>query len=127
MQDKVVVFDGLCILCNKSLDILIRLDKDKTLRYTSLQGEYVKQLDIEEGIDSILFYEEGKLYYKSTAILRILRSLGGVWVITNIFYLIPTFLRDAIYDLIAKYRYKIFGKRQNCRISKKDEQALFID
>ena len=126
-KDKIIVFDGICGLCNKSIDMLIKLDQKKLFKYTSLQGEYVKQLDIEEGIDSIIFYEEGKLYYKSTAILRILRSLGGVWVITNIFYLIPTLLRDAIYDLIAKYRYKIFGKMENCRISKKDEQALFID
>jgi len=126
-KDKIIVFDGICGLCNKSIDMLIKLDQKKLFKYTSLQGEYVKQLDIEEGIDSIIFYEEGKLYYKSTAILRILRSLGGVWVITNIFYLIPTLLRDAIYDLIAKYRYKIFGKMESCRMSKKDEEALFLD
>jgi len=127
MQDKVIIFDGLCGLCNKSVDILIKLDRHKMFKYTSLQGEYVKQLGIEEDLDSIVFFEEGKLYYKSTAILRILRNLGGVWVLTNVFYLIPTFLRDAIYDVIAKYRYKIFGKMESCRMPKVDEEALFID
>lgn len=105
----------------------MRLDKNKTLKYTSLQGEYVKQLDVENGIDSIIFYDEGKLYYKSTAILKILRSLGGVWILANIFYLIPAFIRDTIYDLIAKYRYKIFGKMETCRMPKAGEQELFID
>ena len=126
MRDKVVIFDGLCILCNKSLDLLMRLDKNKVLRYTSLQGEYVKQLNVEEGFESIIFYEEGKLYYKSTAILRILRSLGGVWVMTNIFYIIPRFMRDAIYDIIANYRYNIFGKMESCRMPNVGEEKLFF-
>ncbi len=127
MIDKVVVFDGLCILCNKSLDLLMRLDKAKVLRYTSLQGEFVQTLDVEPDTDSIIFYEDGKLYYKSTAILKILRNLGGIWVFVNIFYLIPRVMRDFIYDVIAKYRYKLFGKMESCRMPKKDEQSLFID
>ena len=126
-MDKVVVFDGVCALCNKGLSVLIKIDKNQILRYTSLQGEYVKTLDIEKDIDSIVFYEEGKLYYKSTAILRILRSLGGVWVLINIFYIIPAFLRDNIYDTIAKHRYKIFGKMGSCRMPNKEEAILFID
>jgi predicted DCC family thiol-disulfide oxidoreductase YuxK len=125
--DKVVVFDGVCGLCNKSLSLLIRIDKNKTLRYTSLQGEYVKELDIEKDIDSIVFYEEGKLYYKSTAVLKIVRSLGGVWGVVNIFYIIPPFIRDAMYDVIAKYRYKIFGKMDSCRMPNKEEEGLFLD
>ena len=126
-MDKVVVFDGVCCLCNKGLSVLIKIDKNKTLRYTSLQGEYVKKLNIEKDIDSIVFYEEGKLYYKSTAILRTLRSLGGVWILVNIFYVIPTFMRDSIYDMIAKYRYKIFGKIDSCRMPNKEVEVLFID
>lgn len=127
MKNKVIVFDGVCGLCNKAVDILIRLDHDKVFRYTSLQGEYVKQLDIEDNIDSIIFYEDGELYYKSTAILKILRSLGGIWIMVNVLYIIPRVLRDLIYDLIAKYRYKIFGKMQSCRMPDKGEADLFID
>ena len=126
-MDKVVVFDGVCALCNKALSVLMKIDKNQTLRYSALQGEYVKTLDINKDIDSIVFYEEGKLYYKSTAILRILRSLGGVWVLINIFYIIPAFIRDTIYDMIAKYRYKIFGKMDSCRMPNKEEAVLFID
>ena len=125
-KERIIIFDGVCGFCNKSLDVIIRLDEDKIFKYTSLQGKYVKKLKIKEDIDSIVFYEEGALYYKSTAILKIFRSLGGIWVFTNIFYVIPRFLRDVIYDFIAKYRYKIFGRRQSCRMPNKDEEELFI-
>lgn len=124
---RVIIFDGICGFCNKSIDTLIWLDTHKIFLYTSLQGEFVKTLDIEPGIDSIIFYDNGTLYYKSTAILKILRSLGGIWVFTNIFYLIPVKLRDFIYDVIAKYRYRIFGKMESCRMPKKEERDLFID
>lgn len=124
---RVVLFDGVCGLCNKSINILIKLDKNNILKYTSLQGEFVKTLEIEPGIDSIIFYEDSRLYYRSTAILKILRSLGGLWVFTNIFYLIPVKLRDFIYDIIAKYRYHIFGKMKSCRMPKEEERDLFIN
>jgi len=124
---RVVLFDGVCGLCNKSINILIRLDKNNILKYTSLQGEFVKTLEVEPGIDSIIFYEDSRLYYRSTAILKILRSLGGIWVFTDIFYLIPVKLRDFIYDIIAKYRYHIFGKMESCRMPKEEERDLFIN
>jgi len=124
---SIIIFDGLCGLCNKSIGMLIKLDKYKIFKYTSLQGEYVKELDVEEGFESIIFYEDGTLYYKSTAILKILRSLGGMWVVVNVFYLIPRAVRDAIYNVIAKYRYNIFGKIDSCRMPKKGEETLFID
>ncbi len=126
-KERVVLFDGVCGFCNKSLDMLMKLDENKVLKYSSLQGEFAKTLDLDPGIDSIVLYEEGQLYYKSTAILKILRSLGGIWVFVNVFYLIPTFLRDMLYDLIAKYRYRLFGKMETCRMPTAEEQARFID
>ena len=126
-MDQVIIFDGVCGLCNKSVDILIKIDKEKIFTYTSLQGEFVKTLDIEPNIDSILFYQDGTVYYKSTAILKIFQALGGVWVFMTVFYLIPRSIRDFIYDIIAKYRYKIFGKRESCRMPMEDEENLFID
>ena len=126
-EKKVIVFDGICGLCNMSVNLLIKLDTDKIFQYTSLQGEFVKTLNIEADIDSIIFYDGGMIYYKSTAILKILRSLGGVWVVTNIFYLIPVSIRDFFYDVIAKYRYKIFGKMQSCRMPNSVEEKLFLE
>ena len=103
------------------------LDKDKVFKYTPLQGEFVKSLDIPDNIDSIIFYQDGNTYYKSNAILKILRSLGGIWVLSNVFYIIPRVIRDYIYDLIAKYRYKMFGIMESCRMPSEDEKALFIE
>jgi predicted DCC family thiol-disulfide oxidoreductase YuxK len=125
-KEHIIIFDGICGFCNKSLDTLIKLDEEKLFKYSSLQGEFVKKLDLKKGIESIVLYEEGNLYYKSTAILKILRSLGGVWIFTNIFYIIPTFIRDYIYDVIAKYRYNIFGKMESCRMPNKEELNLFL-
>ena len=126
-MNQVIIFDGFCGLCNKSVDILIKMDKEKIFKYTSLQGEFVKTLEIEPDIDSIIFYDDGVIYYKSTAILKILRSLGDIWVFTNVFYIIPRVVRDFIYNVIAKYRYNIFGKMESCRMPKDGEQELFID
>ncbi len=125
-KQGVVIFDGICGLCNKSLKLLMKLDKEKILKYTSLQGEYVKGLALKDEIDSIVFYQDNILYYKSTAILKILHSLGGIWNMSYIFYIIPPFIRDFIYDIIAKYRYHIFGKVMYCHMQKIDTEELFI-
>jgi predicted DCC family thiol-disulfide oxidoreductase YuxK len=126
-KERIVIFDGICGLCNASVNLLIKLDSKKMFRYTPLQGEFVKTLDIEPDIDSIIYYEDDILYYKSTAILKICQALGGVWRMTIIFYLIPKVIRDFIYDIIAKYRYTIFGKRESCRMPKEGDEELFID
>ncbi len=123
---KIVIYDGTCGFCSRSLRLLIRLDTHKTFRYTSLQGKFVKTLPLNTDIDSIVFYDEGTLYYKSSAILKILRSLGGFWFIVALFYGIPRFIRDAVYDLIAKYRYTFF-KPQQCHMISGQEQELFLE
>jgi len=126
-KKRIIMFDGICGFCNSSINTLMKLDTQKLFLYSSLQGEFIKTLNIEPKIESIIYYEDGNLFYKSTAILKILRSLGGIWVFTNLFYIIPRAIRDFIYDLVAKYRYKIFGKMESCRLPKKGEEELFID
>ncbi len=126
-KERIIVFDGICGLCNKSIDLLMKVDRQKIFKYTSMQGEFVQTLDIETSVDSIIFCEEGILYYKSTAILKIFQSLGGLYRMTTIFYLIPKFIRDFIYDIVAKHYYKIFAKMEYCRVLGADEKVLFID
>ena len=123
---KIVIYDGTCGLCSRSLRLLIRLDRHKILRYTSLQGEFVKTVALNTDIDSVVFYDEGRLYYKSSAILKILRSLGGFWVMVTLFYSVPRFIRDAAYDVVAKYRYTFF-KPQQCHMILAQEQELFLE
>jgi len=124
---SIVLFDGVCGFCNKSVDTIMKLDTFGKLKYSPLQGEFSKSIDIDKNLDSIAFYVDGNIYYKSTAILKILRNLGGVFILSNIFYIIPKFIRDFIYDIIAKYRYDIFGKSENCRIPSQNEQSRFLD
>lgn len=124
---KIIVFDGVCGLCNKFINLLIKQDKKQIFRYTSLQGEYVKDLEIDENLESVIFYDNAKMYYKSTAILKIFKHLGGVWPISQIAYILPKSLRDIIYDFVAKYRYTAFGKMDSCKLPKENHLHLFID
>ena len=127
-NESIVIFDGVCALYNKSVNFLIKIDKKRVLKYTSIQGNYVKKLDIKKDIDSIIFYKNQKTYYKSTAILQILITLKGFWYIAYIFFIIPPFLRDYLYDIVARYRYIFFGKKESCRIiSHHKEKELFLD
>lgn len=126
-KEYIVIFDGVCGFCNQSVNLLMRLDKEKIFKYTSLQGEYVKKLKISQDLDSIVFYDEGELYYKSTAVLKILQKLGGAWVGVGAFFIVPRFIRDFVYDVIAKYRYHIFGKLESCRMPSEEEKELFIE
>jgi len=127
VKDEIIIYDGLCGLCDKAVRIVLFLDKKKNFHYTSLQGEYVKTLQVDSTLDSIVFSEEGMLYYKSTAILKILQALGGLWKLSFVFYLIPKGVRDWAYDILAKYRYKIFTRREHCRLPTKEESPYFLD
>ena len=127
-NESIVIFDGVCALCNKSVNFLIKIDKKRVLKYTSIQGNYVRKLDVKKDIDSIIFYKNQKTYYKSTAILQILITLKGFWYIAYIFFIIPPFLRDYLYDIVARYRYIFFAKKESCRIiSHHKEKELFLD
>ena len=126
-KTNLVIYDGACGFCKGSVNLLIKLDKKRALKYASLQGKYASNLNIDKTIDSIVYYENQKLYYKSTAILKILNALGGVWRLSKIFYIIPKFIRDFIYDLIAKNRYIISKNSVQCKIPTQEEKRLFLD
>ena len=125
MKDThIVFFDGVCNLCNKSVDFLIKADRKRVLKYAPLQSAK-KTLKSK---DSIVFLSEGQEYQKSKAILKILSKLGGFYkFIGAVFSIIPSFILDVFYDLIAKNRYKIFGRKDNCRLPTKEELELFIE
>ena len=126
---RVICFDGICILCNVFVDLLMRFDKKKIFRYTSLQGQWAKEHLSEQCIQqaaSITFYRDGNLYTHSTAVLMIFFDLGGFYRLSAIFFLIPKLIRDFIYTQVAKNRYRLFGKKDFCRIPKEHEKELFI-
>lgn len=129
---KIVFFDGYCNLCNGFVDWLVRRDSQGQLKFASLQGETAKEkLDaslVSEGSDvnTMVYLRENDLYQKSTAVLFIVGDLGGFWRLAKMLFIFPRFLRDLIYDFVAKHRYKIFGKRETCRLPTPEEKARFL-
>lgn len=130
---KIILFDGVCNLCNSSVINIIKMDKKNTFLFTSLQSksgkEIIKYLNIDVlKIDSVILYEPNIRYdIKSTAALKIMNDFGGLWKMVNIFFMIPPFIRDVIYDFIAKNRYKWFGKKNACMIPSPELKKKFLD
>ncbi len=128
----VIIFDGVCHLCNSSVDFVIRKDQQRQFRYTANQMEAGQKILRAHGlnpeqIQSVYLLENGNLYSKSTAALRIARHLGFPWSLAWGLILVPAFLRNLVYDLIARNRYKWFGKKETCRLPTPEERALFLD
>lgn len=130
---KIILFDGVCNLCNGFVQFIINRDKQDVFRFASLQSETGKQLLLERHIDvsktdSVVLIELGVAYYiKSDAALQIGSHLKGYSGISRILYLIPSSLRNIVYDLIARYRYAWFGKKEACMIPTLELKAKFLE
>ncbi|WP_300437558.1 thiol-disulfide oxidoreductase DCC family protein [Christiangramia sp.] len=130
---KIVLFDGVCNLCNDAVQRIIKHDKKDVFRFASLQSDLGKKLVEErnldpEALDSIILIDPGVAYYrKSTAALEISRDLSGGYSLLRNFLFLPESLRDGIYDLIATNRYKWFGKKDQCMIPSPDLKAKFLE
>ncbi|MDQ8186396.1 DCC1-like thiol-disulfide oxidoreductase family protein [Pelagicoccus sp. SDUM812002] len=130
LTKNVVFFDGLCGFCNKSVDFLLKVDDRKELLFSPIQGEVAKQILPEErrkNVDTITFFDGQELYYRTTALLRIAKVLGGIWLVFYPLVIIPADWRDIAYDWFAKRRHRFFGKRESCRLPTPDERARFLD
>jgi len=132
MQQPVILFDGICNFCNGTVNFIIDKDKKKKFKFAALQSEAGQKvlnkfnLNVTD-FDTIILTEGSKYYEKSTAALRIAKRLGGIWKLFYVFIIIPTFIRNFFYDIIAKNRYKWFGKRDSCRIPKSEERERFLE
>ena len=126
---KIIFFDGVCHLCNGFIDTVISRDSDRKFLYAPLQGttaqELLSPLD-QRQLDSVIYFENNLTFYRSTAVLKILQNLGGVYRIAMLGWLLPRPARDFIYDCIAKNRYLWFGKRDLCRIPTIEERAYLL-
>ena len=126
----VVFFDGVCNLCQSSVRYLIKHDKKSILKFASIQGAYAKSFlpaDELQSMESVLFYDGKKLYKKSMAVLKLLKLLGGWHRLLLLSYLVPAFIRNSLYDVVAKNRYRWFGKQGQCMIDSKSLQDRFLD
>ncbi|WP_420573529.1 thiol-disulfide oxidoreductase DCC family protein [Kordia sp.] len=129
---KIVLFDGVCNLCNSFINKIIERDTNDIFRYASLQSEVgiaiQKHLKLDASkLDSVILFEpDGSYYHKSTAALRIMKEFGGAWSLMQVFMIFPKFLRDAGYNFVAKYRYKWFGKKDSCMMPTPELKAKFL-
>jgi predicted DCC family thiol-disulfide oxidoreductase YuxK len=133
VQDKylVVLFDGVCNLCNNAVDFIITRDSKDKFKVGALQDKVTQKLleDYKinkDYIDSLVFIHEDSVFYKSRAALEIARNLGGLWPMMYSFIIVPPVIRDPIYDWIARNRYKWFGKKETCRLPSDEEKKRFL-
>ena len=126
----IVFFDGVCNLCQGSVLYLIKHDKKGVLKFASLQGNYAKDFVNEteiQSMQSILFFDGKMLYKKSTAVLKLSRLLGGWYQLLLLGYILPRFFRDWLYNIVAKNRYRWFGKKDQCMLPSKGFENRFLD
>ena len=126
---KILFFDGVCNLCNGFVNFLVWADQKRALQVASLQGKHAEKLLGQEfrKLDSVVLYDEGEIYQRSDAVLQSFRLLGFPWNLLLLFFLVPRFIRDFIYDCIASGRYQMFGKRDTCRLPTPEEKKYFLD
>lgn len=129
-MNPVILFDGVCNFCNGAVNFIIRHDGEKKFKFAPLQSEIGEKLrakyGIEENIDSIILVENDRAYTHSTAGLRVAKDIGGIWSLGYAFIIVPMFIRDFIYRLFAKNRYRLFGRQDACMLPTLDVRERFL-
>ncbi len=128
---SIIFFDGVCNLCNSSIDFIIQRDKNNRFLVGALQDDFSRKILSKYSVkpdylDSLVLLENDQIFYRSTAALKIARHLSGLWPLFYGFIILPSWLRDPIYDWIGKNRYRWFGKKNTCRIPTPEEAARFL-
>jgi predicted DCC family thiol-disulfide oxidoreductase YuxK len=130
-EKPIILFDGVCNLCNGSVQFILKRDKEKKFLFASLQSTYgqnlLKQFNLPvDNFNSFILYQDGKIFTKSTGALMMFSQLKG-WKWTKILKAVPKFIRDAVYNLVAKRRYKWFGKKDECMIPTVEVRNRFLE
>lgn len=123
-------YDGDCVLCSKTIIFLLKADQKKRLKFAPLTGTTSQSfsIDLAQGREAtVVFYKEGKSFYRSTAVLKIAQQLPFPWPLFSILLLIPAFIRDYIYRIIGKNRYNWFGKNEVCFVKHPNFENRFLD
>ncbi|MEO7989526.1 MAG: thiol-disulfide oxidoreductase DCC family protein [Chryseolinea sp.] len=131
-QKIIVLFDGVCNLCNGAVQFIIKRDQANRFLFASLQSEFGKTQMIKAGLDplslhSIIVIDHNLAFQRSDAALKIAKHLDGLWSSFYIFRFVPRIIRDGIYNLIARNRYTLFGKQDRCMIPTAELKARFAD
>ena len=131
-QHPVLLFDGVCNLCNGWVQLVIRNDPEGRFRFAALQSEKGQELLKQYGLPheqftTLVLIENGKVYTRSSAALRIAKQLNGAWPLLYAFIAVPAFLRDGVYNLVAGNRYAWFGKQESCMLPTPELKARFLE
>lgn len=131
MEKQVILFDGICNLCNSSVQFVIQRDADVKFNYAALQSSAGQQILKEHHLPSTDFYsivliKDGKVYQRSRAALEIARGLSGLWPLMYAFVIVPPFIRNGVYNWIAKNRYRWFGEKDECMIPTPELKSRFL-
>ncbi|WP_111707864.1 thiol-disulfide oxidoreductase DCC family protein [Lutibacter citreus] len=129
---SIILFDGVCNLCNSSVNFIIKNDEKAYFLFASLQSDVAKEILLHHNsnkinFDTIILVENNKIFYKSTAALRIIKRLDGPIKILYFLIIVPPFIRDSVYNFIAKNRYKWYGKKESCVIPTDNYKKRFLD
>ena len=129
---NIIFFDGVCNFCNKTVDFLYSKNNKRTIFYASLQSEFAKSFLPKEYLkkeefNTIYYYSNGVFHSKSTAVLKALKELRGIYRMLSIFILVPPFVRNFVYDFISKRRHKFFVSLNTCRIQTEEEKIYFLE
>jgi predicted DCC family thiol-disulfide oxidoreductase YuxK len=128
----VLIYNGACNLCTRLTYLVIRADKKGKIALAPFQSRSAEQWLSERGLtngkgNTVIYFNDDRVYLRSTAILRLFSDLGGLWKITGIFYILPERLRDALYNVLSRNRYRLFGRKNNCIISGTDPSGRVIE
>jgi predicted DCC family thiol-disulfide oxidoreductase YuxK len=131
-SENVILFDGVCNLCNHTVQFILKRDYQDQFKFASLQSDFGQQLLKDQGLNqtdfnSFIYLRSGELKQKSDAALFVVKDLKNMWQLLYVFILVPKPIRDFVYSFIAKNRYKVFGKRDSCMIPEKPYQNKFIE
>ena len=131
IDNPVILFDGVCNFCNGAINFVLKQDKKEIFRFAPLQSEagkkFLQQYNLStKEFDSFVLIDNGKVYKKSAASLRVMNKLPWYWKEAQILWIVPGFIRNAIYDFIATNRYKWFGKKEQCMIPTPEMRSRFV-
>jgi len=128
--EPIILFDGVCNFCDAAVNMIISRDTTGVFRFAPLQSdvgrELVAKYSIPANVDSVILIDNGRAFLHSDAALQIARKLGGGWKMLMVFWYIPRFIRDWFYKLFAKYRYRIFGKKDACMMPTPEIRSRFL-
>lgn len=126
----ILLYDGVCALCNRTVNWILRHDRGGTMRFAALDSavgrEARRLLPDLAGVDSVIVLHREGAWVKSTAVLEIARYVGGIWSVALVGYLLPRALRDWLYDVVARRRYRVFGRYESCPIPPPEQRPRFL-